>query len=139
VMSAPRSVLFVCEHGAAKSVLAASYFNALARRAGLSWVARARGTAPDVTVFPAVASGLAAEGVALCQTRPEALQPGDLTRADLIVSFDQPGVAAGGPESARVVAWDALPPVSADYGQASQAIFERVDALIRDLTEGNQG
>ena len=36
-------VIFVCEHGAAKSILAAAYFNKLARESNLRLTAMARG------------------------------------------------------------------------------------------------
>jgi hypothetical protein len=34
-------VLFVCEHGAAKSIIAATYFNLLAKQRGFPWTAHA--------------------------------------------------------------------------------------------------
>ncbi len=40
-------IVFVCEHGAAKSVIAATYFNKLANEKGLNLKAIARGTHPD--------------------------------------------------------------------------------------------
>ena len=128
-----QQVLFVCEHGAAKSILAASYFNALARQQGLPLQASARGTAPDPAVLPAVAEGLAAERIPLCEAVPQALQPADLAAASLVVSFDQPAVVAAAGGTAQAVAWDGLPPVSADYPRARAAILERVHALIQGL------
>ena len=41
------TVLFVCEHGAAKSVIAAAYFNQLASEKNLDVRAIERGTNPD--------------------------------------------------------------------------------------------
>ena len=42
-VGAPPTVLFVCEHGAAKSVIAAAEFNRLAEQRGLAWRATFRG------------------------------------------------------------------------------------------------
>jgi hypothetical protein len=52
-----KTVLFVCEHGAAKSVLATAEFNRLAEQRGLPWRAAARGTNPDSAIPPAIAIG----------------------------------------------------------------------------------
>ena len=43
----PDEVVFVCEHGAAKSVVAAQYFNKLAGERGLAVRAVARGAEPQ--------------------------------------------------------------------------------------------
>src|SRR3982751_846284 len=52
------TVVFVCEHGAAKSVLASQYFEQLAKERGLKIRAISRGTNPDKEVGPAVRKGL---------------------------------------------------------------------------------
>ncbi len=41
------AVMFVCEHGAAKSVIATAYFNKLAAERGLPYRATFRGTTPQ--------------------------------------------------------------------------------------------
>jgi protein-tyrosine-phosphatase len=56
-------VLFVCEHGAAKSIIAVAHFNKLAKERGLPHRAVARGTHPDPTFAPKAISGLKAEGL----------------------------------------------------------------------------
>jgi len=123
-------VLFVCEHGAAKSVLAATYFNHFAERSGLSMRAVARGTAPDAEIPPAVVQGLARAGLAPCTPAPIALAPADLEAATQVVTFDQPQVATLVPMPGRVLSWNDLPPVSADFGVARDAILAKVQALI---------
>ena len=55
-------VVFVCEHGAAKSVIAAAYFNKLAGETGLRVRAIARGTNPDPQLSPITIAGLHADG-----------------------------------------------------------------------------
>jgi hypothetical protein len=54
-------IIFVCEHGAAKSILSAAIFNKLAAERGLNFRAIARGTNPDPEISPKVARGLQAE------------------------------------------------------------------------------
>ena len=123
-------VIFVCEHGAAKSVLAATYFNHLATRRGLSIRALARGTAPDSEILPTVADGLAREGLAPCTLTPVSLASEDLVNAEHVVTFDQPQVTRLVPNPASVIPWNDLPAVSADFNTARDAIFARVEAFV---------
>lgn len=68
-------VVFVCEHGAAKSVVAAALFNRMAAERGLAAQAVARGTEPD-TVIPAhVRDGLRADGADIGDARPRRASP----------------------------------------------------------------
>jgi len=55
-------VLFMCPHGAAKSVLASAYFQREAKARGLNVVVASAGTHPDAQVSPAVASHLKQNG-----------------------------------------------------------------------------
>ena len=130
-------VVFVCEHGAAKSVLAATYFNQLAERSGLSVRAVARGTAPEGEVPRAVVEGLTRDGLAPCTLIPAALAAEDWADARHVVTFDQPQVTSLVPNRARVIAWNDLPPVSDDFAVARDAIFARVRGLIADLGPGD--
>ena len=59
-----RNIVFVCPHGAAKSVMAAAYFRQLADQQGLDYQASCAGTEPDAVVAPHVANLLQSEGVA---------------------------------------------------------------------------
>jgi hypothetical protein len=54
----PPTVLFMCPHGAAKSVLASAYFQRLAKERGLNVRVESAGTQPNAEVAPAVASHL---------------------------------------------------------------------------------
>src|SRR5262249_61970728 len=56
----PKTVVFVCEHGAAKSVVAAAYFNRLAAERGLSVRAVARGADPQPNPSARTTAGLQA-------------------------------------------------------------------------------
>ena len=59
LMTAPESkpagtILFVCEHGSAKSVVAAAHFNQIATARGLPFRAISRGTPATVRADPRV-------------------------------------------------------------------------------------
>ena len=81
------TVVFVCEHGAAKSVIAAAHFNRLAAEKGLPYRAVSRGTKPDEVVAPAVKAGLASEGLDVSTWRPRAVSDDDIKRAKTVVSL----------------------------------------------------
>ena len=56
-------IFFVCEHGAAKSIIAAAYFNKLAKQTNSNVRAIARGTNPDSVLSPQTVAGLHADGL----------------------------------------------------------------------------
>src|SRR4029453_11092962 len=56
--AATPSVVFVCEHGAAKSVVATAYFNKLAAERGPPFRATFRGTAPQDNLSVRAVEGL---------------------------------------------------------------------------------
>src|ERR671912_542532 len=72
-----KKIIFVCEHGAAKSVIAASYFNKMAKERNLDYVAECRGTFPDSVVAPGVKEGLTNDKVFDPTTKPRKLVIGD--------------------------------------------------------------
>lgn len=126
-----RTILFVCLHGAAKSVLAAAYFNQLAAARGLETRAEAAGTDPDPEVSPAVARALLGEGIDVRGRRPRRVTAEDLANASHVVSFgcDLSGLAPPGPSVER---WDDVPAVSADFDTARDAILARLGRLLAD-------
>src|SRR3954447_1387630 len=68
---APSTIVFVCEHGSAKSVVAAAHFNRLAAEARLPFRAVSRGVKPDAEVAVGVKAGLAADGIGVSSWRPQ--------------------------------------------------------------------
>ena len=119
-------ILFVCPHGAAKSVIAAAYFRRLAGRRGLRLDAAAAGTEPDETIPAAVVDGLLADGLDLRGQRPRRVTAAELASAARVVSFgcELPGAAS------PVERWDDVPAVSADFAAARAAILARVERLV---------
>ena len=69
------SVLFLCPHNAAKSVLAAAYFDRLAVERGLPFRADSAGTEPAEGPAPAVVAALQAEGIDVSGYRPRHVEP----------------------------------------------------------------
>jgi arsenate reductase (thioredoxin) len=74
-MESARTILFLCPHNPAKSVLAAAYFDRLARERGLDYRATSAGTSPDAAPSPAVVAVLRVEGIDVTDHRPRRLTP----------------------------------------------------------------
>src|SRR5262249_17133608 len=131
-MREPAEVVFVCEHGSVKSLVAMEHFNRRARDLGLPYRAVARGTAPERSVPEAVQTGLRADGFETSDFVPQPLTASDVEHAALVVPFDQDirGILAG---HARHLRWDDLPGVLADYPRGRAAIVTRIDSLVDAL------
>ncbi len=131
-MGSARTILFLCPHNAAKSVLAAAYFDRLARERGLDYRAASAGISPDAAPSPAVITMLRNDGIDVAGHRPRRLTTEDLTSAYQVISLGcDPGDLAGG--NARVDRWDDVPPASQDLGAARAAIRRHLDQLVAEL------
>ena len=125
------TVLFVCEHGAAKSIIAATYFNQLANEGGLGLKAVARGTNPDSELSEQTMKGLAKDGLIPIEPTPKQLSANDVASAKRIVSFCE--IPAEYTEASIVEQWNDVPPVSRDYDRARDAIVAHVRQLVNFL------
>jgi chromate transporter len=126
-------VVFVCEHGSAKSLVAASFFDRLAQERGLSMRAVSRGTSPDASVPPAVVEALRSDGFDVSAFRPQALKPADAAPAARVVAIGVDVAPVVG-SRARVELWDDIPPFSESYPQARATIVARVRVLLDELS-----
>jgi arsenate reductase (thioredoxin) len=126
------TILFLCPHGAAKSVLAAAYFNHLAEEATLSFVADSAGTEPDPAISPAVIELLRGEGIDVPQGRPRQVTQDDLMQAQRVISLGcQVETLAVDP--ARLEQWLDVPSPGSDLIGARNAIRAHVVSLVAQL------
>src|SRR5919107_5407576 len=86
-MGSVQTILFLCPHNAAKSVLAAAYFDQLARERGLDYRAASAGTSPDAAPSPAVVAMLREEGIDVASHMPRRVTAVDLTNAHRVISL----------------------------------------------------
>ena len=128
-MNGTRQIVFVCLHGAAKSVLAAADFQRLANERGLRVRAVCAGLEPDPEISPAVVKALAGDGVDLSAERPRRLRAADLHGAWRVISFGC-DVGDGAPASLVVERWDEVPAVGAGLEAARTAIRARLGRLL---------
>jgi arsenate reductase (thioredoxin) len=129
---AASTVLFVCLHGSAKSLIAAEHLARLARSRGVPVRAESVGIEPDPDVPPHVVAGLAGDGIDVRGYTPRAATADRLAEASHIISF---GCDVGTMLPASVFAerWDEVPLVSEGYDAARDVIVQRVKRLLEAL------
>ena len=129
-------VLFVCEHGNVKSLMAASHFNKLSQERHLPYRAISRGSAPDsTTVPPAIVEGLRRDGFNVSEFRPLAVTTSDVTASQhvVLIGADLPAtVQAYGSEPER---WVDVPAASTDYAAARDSLRSHVAELLDKLAQ----
>jgi protein-tyrosine-phosphatase len=125
-------ILFVCEHGAAKSVIAAAYFNQLAAERGLRERATYRGASPQAELSVATLKGLREDGLTLPTAKPSPITSDDVRGATHIfaIGCSLPGRAAS---SGKAENWTDVPEVSDGYPASRDAIKKHVERLIDEL------
>jgi arsenate reductase len=124
-------IIFVCEHGAAKSILAAAYFNKLASGNDLGLIAVARGTHPDAELSSKTITGIREDGLIPTESIPTKLTPEEVESAHRIVSFCP--LPEEQTQKARVEYWYDVPPVSEHYERSRDVIIEHLKELIKTL------
>ncbi len=130
-MSQDPVIVFVCEHGAAKSIVAAAYFNKLAGAIGLDLQAIARGTNPDNELSRPAIKGLLEDGLMAIESTPQKLTQADIQSAQRVISFCELPIEYQ--QQATVERWENVPPVSETYEKAREAIIERIDHLVSQI------
>lgn len=127
----PLRVLFLCPHGAAKSVMGAAYFQKLAAERGLRADVDARGTEPDPAVSPAVARLLREQGYGVPVETPKAVTAPDVAAADIVISM---GCNLDGfPAPRRALRHWVVPGPGENLAASSEAIRQHVRDLVDEL------
>lgn len=110
-------ILFLCQRGGAKSVIAAKYFN----EAGLPFTAVAASTEDPYDAVPEPV----ADFLGIRDFTPRQVTPEDVEHAARIITI---GCAFEGAEN-----WDDVPAASEDLEGSAAAIHRHVEALIAKL------
>jgi protein-tyrosine-phosphatase len=125
-------VLFLCPHNAAKSVIAAAYFNRMAQTAGLNITGASAGTEPSAAVSPVVAAMMSPKGLDVSRHQPRRVTADELQTAALVISIGCTPEELG-ETAAPIVYWDDVPMVSHDAEGSRAAIQRHVTALVEAL------
>lgn len=128
----PRTILFLCPHNAAKSVIAAAYCQRLAAQHGLDWHITSAGTEPDAEVAPAVVELLRADGLNVADHRPRHVTREELETAFRVISLGC-DVSDLAPPGALVEHWNDIPAPSQDLRAARDFISTHVERLMCEL------
>ena len=119
-------ILFLCPHGGAKSVVAASHFNRLAAERGLPFVAAAAAAEEPYDAVPApVAERLERDGFDVRGFKPRRAAPSEIDAAARVVAI--------GCDIARADRWDDVPQASEDLEGSIAAIRRHVEELAEEL------
>jgi protein-tyrosine-phosphatase len=131
-------VVFVCEHGSVKSVIATEWFNRLARERKVGIRAVSRGVAPDDAIPPGVAASLRQDGFEVDGIRPKRLESADVAAAVHVVAI---GVESPLFAEARnpVERWSDVPPASTEYQRSRDAMRKRIEVLLQKISERPRG
>jgi arsenate reductase len=125
------SIVFVCEHGAAKSVIATAYFNKLAAERELPYRATFRGINPQDDLSVRAVAGLKADGIVVPFGKPTAITDGDVATAThiLAIGCTLPDRAR---HSGKADDWSDVPD-DRGYGPMRDAIVRHVKELLDKL------
>jgi arsenate reductase (thioredoxin) len=129
-----KQILFVCEHGAARSVIASAYFNKMADSLKLNYESIYRGTDPDSTLTHGIKKGLNMDNFDINGWMPELVTEKDIKNAYKVFTFD---CVVPNPKNYSIIAeqWNGIPAISKDYEIARNAILEKVRGLIKQIQD----
>lgn len=125
-----KTVLFVCEHGSAKSVVAASHFNKAAKEQGLNVRVISRGTNPDKAIPAKINQLLVQDGFAKKTDAPQKLSADDIRYADYVVAFCALPAPLGRPKYLET--WN-VPSFEAGYPAARDSILINTERIIQKI------
>ena len=123
-------VLFVCPHGAAKSVIAAEYCRRMAAERGIQLETAAAGVDPYAEIPENVVAGLASEGIDVSGRTPLRLTDAILASSCRVVAF---GCDFESVSETAVTRWDEVPAVSDGFDAAREVIASKVTALVDEI------
>jgi arsenate reductase (thioredoxin) len=129
--SAPREVVFVCEHGAALSVVSAAYFNKLTQEQHLGFHAVPRGVTPQENLSPQASAGLKNDGLAPESEKPLGLSKTELGGADRVVTFFP--IPEKYATKAPVENWNDVTWGPGSYEKSRDAILRHLQELLTRL------
>ena len=127
------TIVFVCEHGSVKSLMAMQWFNKLATERGLLNRAISRGITPDQAVPQGIADNLAKDGLPVRGFTPTRLAKSDLSDALRVISIgvDVTSVTQG--SAVRVDGWNDIPSASENYAASRDALRVRIESLLTEI------
>jgi protein-tyrosine-phosphatase len=130
-----RTVVFICEHGSSKSLVATALFNRMAEQRQLPWRAVSRAVSRETaapTVPAKLVRSMAADGFHVQAFHPQAVSTPEMASAARVIMLGYDG-EVNGQAGARVERWDEIPPPSLEYASATTALVSRIEPLLANL------
>jgi arsenate reductase (thioredoxin) len=127
------TVVFVCAHGAVKSLITSQWFNRRAAERGLSVRSIARGMTPDAAIADDIALGLKADGFDVAGQKPRALVTKDLGDATRIIEMGVDTSSVTAASHLPTDKWDDKPFTADRYRAVRDAERARIEALLDQL------
>lgn len=127
-------ILFVCPHGAAKSVIAAAISRDRSKEFGLPVTSDSVGTEPDDVMNPIAIDALKSRGVE-CRGLPRMIETSDVSGADLVISL---GVSEWElpAEPKYFIDWSDVPDASDDVDLLYFVLEQRIRGFLDGLSVG---
>lgn len=129
----PSTIVFVCEHGSAKSVIAAAHFNRIAEGKKLPYRAISRGINPDPEIPAVIRAGLLGDGIDVSSWKPKLIDDDEFRRAERVVTLACEIPKRNVLDAKKKIDWTDLPAVSDGYMEARAAIVRHIEELIKSL------
>jgi len=128
--SSVQTILFVCEHGAGRSTIAATYFNKIAEQRGLKYHAIFRGVEPQKALGESTKNGLIKDSIDVTNLIPIKLSKNDINNAYKVITLDVtlPDTLKKADITLTGIQW------AGNYVVSRTQITLKVDSLIRQLT-----
>jgi arsenate reductase len=127
-----QTIVFVCEHGSAKSVIAATYFNRLAKEKNIPWQAVSRGTSPDPELSPKTKKLLAEDSLLDKTMVPKKFSQNDVDAAQQVILFcSLPQTIQG---NGKATHWE-VNAVNDDFQRLRDDIVSRITPLLDSLAK----
>jgi arsenate reductase len=123
------TIVFVCEHGGARSTIASVYFNQMAKDNHLPYRSIFRGLTPDSSITKETRKGLLKDGFDASSLSPTVLSSKDIGSKILIIALDCEPPTLYQPYQV----WKGIPAISENYEAARNSIVKHLKDLIQEL------
>ena len=128
-----KTIVFVCEHGSAKSIIAASYFNKLAKEKNIPWQAVSRGHSPDEKISEKTKTLLAGDKLLDDTFVPQQISQKDINTAERVILFNDLLKDLQGKD--KIAYWLNIQSVNDDFQQLRNDIVARIIPLLDSLAK----
>lgn len=126
-------VVFVCEHGNVKSLIAASLFNSVSKTRGLPFRAKSRGLAPETNVPPKIVEALRGEGADVANYKPASLSAVDVSSAERVIAIGVDLSPFNASARTPIETWNDVPPASIDFPASRSVLLQHINVLLSEL------